>query len=42
MIAAFQSGDAQLLRSTLEDFKKFSSYFECLNRKSIGPKKGGS
>jgi len=35
LIAAFESGDARLLRGTLEDFKKFFSYFDPLSREPI-------
>jgi alkyl sulfatase BDS1-like metallo-beta-lactamase superfamily hydrolase len=35
LIAAFQSGDARLLRGTLEDFQKFFSYFEPLSNEPI-------
>ena len=35
LIAAFESGDARLLRGTTEDFKKLFSYFNSLSREPI-------
>ena len=35
LIAAFQSGDAKLTTGTIEDFEKFFSYFDPLNRDPI-------
>jgi len=35
LIAAFESGDARLVRGTPEDFKRFFSYFDPLSREPI-------